>query len=111
MGGAGNFRQRPVASTGDYMLLDQMLPALHAAEETGTTEQILSRLKAFFNNASDTLRHHETPYRLQLFSGDVAGALDTLERATVDTRCPQLGTFMNQKEPCAPPLPKNYIPE
>ncbi len=86
MGGAGSFRQRPVASTADYLFLDQMMPALHAAGETGTAEQILSRLKAFFDNASDTLRHHETPYRLQLFSGDVAGALDTLEELIDDGR-------------------------
>jgi hypothetical protein len=38
---------------------------------------------------------------------DYQGALDTLERATVDTRCPQLGKFMNQGKPCAPDLPEN----
>ena len=86
MGGAGNLRQRPVASTMDYLVLDKMLPALHAAGETRTAEQIRSRLEAFFDHASDTLRHHETPYRLQLFSGDVAGALDTLETLINDGR-------------------------
>jgi TolB-like protein/tetratricopeptide (TPR) repeat protein len=86
MGGAGNFRQRPVASTIDYVSLNQMLPALHAAGETRTAEQILSGLKVFFDNASDTLRHHETRYRLQLFSGDVEGALDTLDALIEDGR-------------------------
>ena len=78
-GGAGNFRQRPVASTVDYHFLSLMMPALRAAGETATAERILSELKAFFSNASDRLRHHETPYQLQLFSGDVEGALDTME--------------------------------
>ncbi|MBT8066001.1 MAG: hypothetical protein KJO09_02075, partial [Gammaproteobacteria bacterium] len=86
MGGAGNFRQRPVASTGDYIFLDPIHPALHAAGETDTTERILIGLTAFFNNASDTLRHQETRYRLQLFSGDVEGALDTLEELIDDGR-------------------------
>ena len=86
MGGAGNFRQSPVASTADYVHLGQMLPAFHAAGETVTAEQILTGLKEFFNSASDTLRHHETPYRLQLFSGDVEGALDTLEALIDDGR-------------------------
>jgi TolB-like protein/Flp pilus assembly protein TadD len=86
MGGAGNFRQRPVASTADYLFLDQMMPALRAAGETATAEQIFSRLNAFFDNASDTLRHHETRYRLQLFSGDIAAALDTLEEIIDDGR-------------------------
>jgi hypothetical protein len=86
MGGAGNFRQRPVESTIDYMSLSQMLPALHAAGETRTAEQIASGLRAFFDNASGTLKHHETRYRLQLFSGDVEGALDTLEALVDDGR-------------------------
>jgi tetratricopeptide (TPR) repeat protein len=86
MGGAGNFRQRPVASTIDYVSLNQIFPALHAAGETHPAEQILSGLKAFFNNASGTLKHHETRYRLQLFSGDVEGALDTLEALIDDGR-------------------------
>jgi hypothetical protein len=79
MGGARDLRQNPIASTGDYMYLSHLVPALHAAGEADTAEQILSRLKAFFEDASDTLKHHETPYCLQLYSGDVAGALDTLE--------------------------------
>jgi hypothetical protein len=86
MGGAGNFRQMPVESPSDYMHLVKMLPAFHAAGETATAEQIFSRLSAFFDNASDTLRHHETPYVLQLFSGDVEGALDTLEKLIDDGR-------------------------
>ena len=86
MGGAGDFRQRAVASTGDYRFLDQVIPALRAAGETGTVEQILPELKAFFNKASETLGHHETRYRLQLFSGDVEGALDTLEMLIDDGR-------------------------
>jgi TolB-like protein/Tfp pilus assembly protein PilF len=85
-GGAGNFRQRPVASTADYTFLDNLLPALRAAGETGAAEQILSALQAFFDNASDTLRHHETEYRLQLFSGDIEGALDALEALIDDGR-------------------------
>jgi len=79
MGGASNFRRRSVASTIDYVSLDQVLPALHAAGETDAAQRILSGLNAFFDNASETLRHHETRYHLQLYSGDVEGALDTLE--------------------------------
>lgn len=79
MGGARDFRQRPAASPSDYTFLVQVLPALHSTGETGTAEQIFSRLSTFFDNASDTLRHHETPFRLQLFAGDVDGALDTLD--------------------------------
>ena len=86
MGGARDLRQRPVASPSDYMFLLKMVPALHAAGETGTAEQIFSRLSTFFNNASDTLRYHETPFRLQLFAGDVDGALDTLESMVDDGR-------------------------
>ncbi|NIL93618.1 MAG: hypothetical protein GTO71_04095 [Woeseiaceae bacterium] len=86
MGGARDLRQNPIASTGDYMYLSQLVPALHAAGETDTAEQILSRLKAFFEDSSDTLRHHDTPYRLQLYSEDVAGALDTLEELVDDGR-------------------------
>jgi len=86
MGGARDFRQRPAASPPDYMFLVQMLPALHAAGESGTAEQIFSRLNTFFNNASGTLRHHETPFRLQLFAGDVDGALDTLDELIDDGR-------------------------
>ncbi len=86
MGGARDLRQGPVASPPDFMFLVQMLPALRAAGETGTAEQILSRLNAFFNDASDTLRHHETLYQLQLFSGDVEGALDTLDALIDDGR-------------------------
>ena len=86
MGGAGNFRRRSVASTIDYVSLNQLLPALHAAGETDTAERILSELNAFFDNASDTFRHHETRYQLQLFSGDVEGALDTLEELIDDGR-------------------------
>ncbi len=86
MGGAGNFRQKPVVAPGDYDMLLHMVPALRAAGETGTAEQMLSRLKAFFDDASDTLRHHETPYRQQLLSGDVEGALDTLEMMIDDGR-------------------------
>ena len=86
MGGAGNIRQRPAASTADYLFLNHMMPALSTAGETATAEQIRSRLEAFFNNASDTLRHHETPYRLHLFSGDVEGALDILEELIDDGR-------------------------
>lgn len=86
MGGAGDLRQRPVTSPSDYMFLSQMLPVLHAAGETGTAEQVFSRLNTFFNNASDTLRLHETPFRLQLFAGDVDGALDTLNEVIDDGR-------------------------
>ena len=86
MGGARDLMKSPFASTGDYLYFSQLLPALRAAGETDTAEQILSRLKAFFDDASDTLKHHETPYRLQLYSGDVAGALDTLEELIDDGR-------------------------
>lgn len=86
MGGAGDFRKRAVASVVDYHFLDHMVPALRAAGETTTAEQSFSGLKAFFDNASDTLRHHETRFRLQLFSGDVEGALDTLETLIDDGR-------------------------
>ncbi len=86
MGGAGAGRQRQTAAPSDYMFLVQMLPALRAAGETGTAEQVFSRLSSFFENASDTVRHHETPFRLQLFAGDVEGALDTLESMIDDGR-------------------------
>jgi tetratricopeptide (TPR) repeat protein len=86
MGGAGNFQRRSVTSTIDYVSLNQLLPALHAAGETDAAERILSELNAFFDNASDTFRHHETRYQLQLFSGDVEGALDTLEELIDDGR-------------------------
>ena len=86
MGGAGDFRQRPVASAADYNYLVKILPALHAAGETTTAEQMFTGLKAVFDNASDTLKHHETPFRLQLFAGDVDGALDTLESIIDDGR-------------------------
>jgi len=86
MGGDGSFQERPVASVIDYVFLDQIVPALRAAGENASAEQILSGLRTFFDNASDTLRHHETAYRLQLFSGDVDGALDTLEELIDDGR-------------------------
>jgi TolB-like protein/Flp pilus assembly protein TadD len=86
MGGARDFRQNEVISTIDYQFLDYLVPALRAAGETDTAEQVLSLMKAIFENASDTFRHHETPYRLQLYSGDVAGALDTLEELVDDGR-------------------------
>ncbi len=79
MGGAGNIRRRLVASTADYHFLGNLVPALRAAGDADTAEQILSGLQALFDNGSDTLKHHETRYRLQLFSGDIDGALDTLE--------------------------------
>jgi len=91
MGGAGNFRQRPVASIADYLFLDHMMPALRAAGETGTAEQILSGLKAFFDNASDTLRHDETPYRLQLFAGNEH--YDTLRLAIESALGPDVALF------------------
>jgi hypothetical protein len=86
MGGAGDLRQRPAVSPADYNTLVQMLPVLRATEEMVTAGQIFSRLKTFFDNSSDTLRHHETPFRLQLFTGDVEGALDTLNELIDDGR-------------------------
>ena len=86
MGGANDRQQRPAATTGDYMFLVQMLPAMLAAGETTAAEQIFSGLQAFFDAASDAVKHHETPFRLQLFAGDVEGALDTLESMIDDGR-------------------------
>jgi len=86
MGGAGNLRQSQVASVADYHFKSQVLPALFAAGEADAAEQILAHMTAFFSNASDTMRHHETPYLLQLLSGDAEGALDTLEELIDDGR-------------------------
>jgi hypothetical protein len=68
----------------DYLLLMRTLPAFRAAGETDIVEQSLAHAQAYFEQASETARTHETPYELQLYSGDVAGALDTLEHL-VDT--------------------------
>ena len=79
MGGARNLRDLDIASPPDYWLLMRTLPAFRAAGETDVTEQNLARAQAYFEHASETMQTHETPYELQLYSGDVAGALDTLE--------------------------------
>ena len=94
MGGARRFRQRTVASTVDYVALDLMLPALRAAGETDTAKEVFAQLKAFFDNANDTFKHHETDYRLQLFSGEVGGALDTLEEMIEDGRGGYVPTWL-----------------
>jgi TolB-like protein/Flp pilus assembly protein TadD len=86
MGGARDLRHNPAATSADYIYLVQVLPALQAAGETTTAQQIFSSLQAFFDGASDALRHHETPFRLQLFAGDVEGALETLESMIDDGR-------------------------
>jgi len=84
MGGARNLRDRDIASPPDYWLLMRTLPAFRAVGETDVVEQNLARAQAYFAQASETMRTHETPYELQLYSGDVDGALDTLE-SLVDT--------------------------
>jgi TolB-like protein/Flp pilus assembly protein TadD len=93
MGGSRNLRDNPVASILDYTYLKYMVPALRESGETDTAEQILLRMKAYFNESSDTLRHHETPYHLQLYSGDVAGALDTLDELVDDGRGGQIPSW------------------
>jgi TolB-like protein/tetratricopeptide (TPR) repeat protein len=84
MGGARNFRDLEIASPIDYWLLMRTLPAFRAAGETDVADQNLARAQAYFAQASEAMQTHETPYALQLYSGDVDGALDTLE-SMVDT--------------------------
>jgi TolB-like protein/cytochrome c-type biogenesis protein CcmH/NrfG len=84
VGGARNLRDLDIASLMDYLLLMRTLPAFRAAGETDVVEQNLAQAQAYFEQASETARTHETPYELQLYSGDVDGALDTLEHL-VDT--------------------------
>ena len=84
VGGARNLRDLDIASPMDYLLLMRTLPAFRAAGETDVVEQSLAQAQAYFEQASETARTHETPYELQLYSGDVDGALDTLEHL-VDT--------------------------
>lgn len=60
-----------------YKLLT--IPSFRAAGETEVADALLKSARAYFGNASEVLRYHETPFSLQLFEGDVEGALDTLE--------------------------------
>ncbi len=55
------------------------IPAFRAAGELDVADTLLERVRAYFDNASEMLRYHETEFSLQLLEGDFEGALDTLE--------------------------------
>jgi TolB-like protein/DNA-binding winged helix-turn-helix (wHTH) protein len=80
-GGPGRVDLRAV-ELGDPMAFSFVLPtipAFRAAGELDVADALLERARAYFDNASEMLRYHETEFSLQLLDGDFEGALDTLE--------------------------------
>jgi TolB-like protein/DNA-binding winged helix-turn-helix (wHTH) protein/Flp pilus assembly protein TadD len=72
-----------------------LIPAFRAAGETEVADQLLASAQDYFDNASESLRYHETGYALQLLSGDVESALDTLEMIIDSPRSGFLRNAMN----------------
>ena len=71
------------------------IPAFRAAGEVDVADALSDRLREYFDNASESLRYHETEYSFQLMDGDIDGALDTLEAVLESPRSGYLRNSMH----------------
>lgn len=78
-GGRKDIRSSQITMPTEFWWKLVTVPAFRAVGETDVAEVILASARNYFNNASETLRYHETDYLLHLLEGNYKTALDTLE--------------------------------
>ncbi len=76
-----DFLRVPVVATyADYWQRFHMIPVFRANGEGAVADAILASARRFFDGSSDKFRRGETDFELQLFAGNNAAAIESLNR-------------------------------